>query len=176
MIYCISDTHFSHKNIIKYCDRPFAGTEEMNETIIERWNRFIGPKDIVYHLGDVVLTKEEEAYDIIARLGGQKYLIRGNHDKRITTASFKKMGFIEVYNNSLILKEQGVILSHVPILSTSGLFNVHGHTHNTDPSVKYVFYSKETHRCVSVELINYQPISLELILEEVRNGGKKEGC
>ena len=37
-IYLTSDLHLSHKNIIKYDNRPYNNVDEMNEDIVKRWN------------------------------------------------------------------------------------------------------------------------------------------
>ena len=60
-----SDLHLSHRNIIKYCKRPFIDENEMNEAIISRWNSIVSPKDIVYVVGDVTFEKDEAKRDQI---------------------------------------------------------------------------------------------------------------
>ena len=51
-IWFTADSHISHRNIIKYCKRPFSDVEEMNETLISNWNKVVGKDDFVFHLGD----------------------------------------------------------------------------------------------------------------------------
>ncbi len=50
-MYFTGDTHFYHRKIIRYCNRPFTNTHEMNRFIIDEWNKTVGDKDIIYHLG-----------------------------------------------------------------------------------------------------------------------------
>ena len=40
----ISDTHFSHTNIIRYTGRPFQSVHEMDEQLIVNWNTHVAPE------------------------------------------------------------------------------------------------------------------------------------
>lgn len=76
----ISDPHFGHKNIIKYCHRPFSSIEEMTEKLIENYNETVGKNDRVLWLGDCFMGSPTFFAGVLSRLNGKKYLILGNHD------------------------------------------------------------------------------------------------
>lgn len=79
MIFFSSDHHFYHQNIIRFCNRPFATIEEMNEKLINAWNEIVDPEDEVYYIGDFSMAfRPVELYT--KRLNGSKFLIPGNHD------------------------------------------------------------------------------------------------
>ena len=67
-VYLISDTHFGHKNIISYCNRPFSSVEEMDKTLIKNWNSVVKKEDTVYHLGDFAFGNKEFTQKIIKQL------------------------------------------------------------------------------------------------------------
>ena len=73
----ISDTHFFHENIGRYCNRP----ENWQELIIKNWNDLISPGDDVLHLGDFALGKKSNFELLTGMLNGRLFLIRGNHDR-----------------------------------------------------------------------------------------------
>lgn len=81
-VYFISDTHFCHENILKFCHdtRPFDTIEEHDEEIIRRWNEKVHPDDIVFHLGDFCFAGKDKAREIISRLNGHIFHVIGNHD------------------------------------------------------------------------------------------------
>lgn len=163
-IWLISDTHFGHENIIKYCDRPFHSTAEMDEYILEKWNSVVKPGDKVYHLGDVYMGSGENAWNVLKRLHGQKRLVLGNHDDPKASPITRWFRKISVWRD---FKEHGLVLSHIPLHPSSikkGRINVHGHIHNKpSPSGPYL--------CVCVEQppVSYTPIHIE----EVRQLAEK---
>lgn len=166
-IWVISDTHFNHGNIIKFCDRPWDNPKEMNEDLIERWNSVVKDGDKVYHLGDVYMgpgfTREDTSL-LLSKLKGKKRLILGNHDNGKDQILQKYFEKIEVWRN---FGEFGLLMTHVPVHESSlfrnasrrsedkqKLRNVHGHIHDLPaPS--------PNHLCACVEQINYTPINIE---------------
>ena len=76
MIYFISDIHFYHEKIIEYANRPFKDIEEMNNTLIDNWNKKVKLKDEVYILGDFSFGNKEQTLDLLDKLNGRKYLIK----------------------------------------------------------------------------------------------------
>ena len=151
-IFEISDTHFGHNNVIKYCNRPFKSVEEMDERMIKNWNETVSNNDTVIHLGDFGLGKKEYISSIVQRLNGKKILILGNHDNW-SEQSYRDMGFHTV-SRFPILYDGFYIMSHAPIQlpQTTPYKNLYGHIHN-DPNYIDNAFSK----CYCVERIGYRP-------------------
>ena len=168
MIYFISDTHFHHSNIIKYCNISFKDIIEMNEFIIGNWNKTVTSKDTIYHLGDFCLSNDDEIRNIFNKLNGNKILIRGNHDRK-PVKFYEDIGFKVLTHAPIRLDEYKLMLSHVPLPDSKildGYINLHGHIHNKKISDDYPKnYSEHKHVNLSVDVTNYKPISLEEINE-----------
>lgn len=133
--FAIADSHFSHSNILKYCNRPFSNAEEHDEQLIKNWNELVKPGDNVYHLGDFGLLPEPRAREIRRRLNGNIFFIEGNHDK----TTFKIKDTFIWYHQVRMVKVDGVDfwLSHyshrVWPRSHHGVIHLYGHSHNTLP-------------------------------------------
>ncbi len=161
----ISDTHFFHENIIKYCGRPFANAKLMNECLADNWNETVKPGDKVYHLGDVALGyggDDKVLGDYLRRLNGHKRLVVGNHDSLKSIALQSNFEKMELWFGR---KEWDFTCTHIPLQQQQlrdGWVNVHGHTH-TNPSPEWYQI------CVCVEQIGYKPIHYD----EIRSKMKK---
>jgi len=81
MIWFTADHHFFHRNIIKYCNRPFPNPEEMHQRMIYEWNSTVGNGDTVHYLGDLSLGSKSATRRLFEALNGKKILYRGSHDR-----------------------------------------------------------------------------------------------
>lgn len=163
-VYFIADLHFDDDNIRRYENRPFADVAEMNQALIENWNKTVTQEDTIYILGDI--GNEE----FLASLLGQKYLIKGNHDTK-DSDTYRNLGFVEVYDLPVIYGNY-FILSHEPLYTNRNMpyANLFGHVHN-NPAYKT---ASSRSFCVSVERIAYTPISLEKIRKELKKQQEQE--
>jgi calcineurin-like phosphoesterase family protein len=135
-VWFTADTHFDHANVIEYSHRPFTNVNEMNEILIKNWNERIKPGDLVYHLGDFAFCKEEEAVKFASRLNGQKYLVLGNHDKRLRKDDYFKEQWIWTKDLAdITVGDQRIVLCHYAMhvwnQSHRGAWQLHGHSHGS---------------------------------------------
>jgi calcineurin-like phosphoesterase family protein len=181
--YFISDTHFGHSNILRYCKRPFLKegdldskgnwvsqyiatqrTKEMDDTIIRNWNSKVTDEDIVFFLGDFCLSKSSEApnsrkdaFDYYRnQLKGDIIFFKGNHD-----GNNKCKSIIE----SIVIQHGGkrIYLTHNPKFAKDDFeWNFCGHTHGNQGTFKKLG-KKSTIIDLSVDCWNFMPVDINEI-------------
>lgn len=184
-IWFISDTHFNHSNILKFINErdqvrirkefPADGLDEMNETLIENWNKTIAPSDKVYHLGDVALGNVKDFHNIMRRLNGKKRLVMGNHD------CFDILDYAQHFEKIMSWRQmkhmpKPFIACHYPLHEDSlfgrnAVYCVHGHIHqrtikivNNKNKIDSILNNyPDDHRYINVcvEKINYTPVHID---------------
>ena len=139
MIYFTADTHFGHCNVIRFCDRPFASAEEMDEAMIQNWNERVTGNDTVYILGDKFLETSDGKrsltlchYPMLSwKHAKRSYMIHGHihNDTRadfwpliaarenvlnagVDINSFKPVTFDELLENNRRFKENSLMESY----------------------------------------------------------------
>lgn len=168
-VWFTSDLHFHHRNICKYCNRPYNSLEEMHEALITNWNSVVKEDDTVFLLGDMGFCGYEKLKELLSRLNGNIILVTGNHDAPSVVQHLLDDGILFASFNLCSItiigdKEcpnQKLTLCHFPMIDwydkECGAWMVHGHQHqlpNTPScSVK--------HWDVGVDKNNLMPISFE---------------
>ena len=150
MNFFISDMHFFHKNLLgknDFAPRLFASVEEMNQQLINSWNKVVKETDHVYHLGDLAMHPQyekgsQDILELVQQLNGTIHLIKGNHDSRAffrylekhdpgNKTGSKKFYFYDV-GTIIKFNHQQYYLTHYPMLlgSNDSIRNLHGHIHH----------------------------------------------
>lgn len=162
-IWFIGDTHFGHRNIIRYCARPYDSIESMESALIANWNNVVGKEDRVFMLGDFALCGKEKIIEIGNKLHGKKVLILGNHDGA-SLKTYYEAGF-EMVSRFPIVFQEFFILSHEPqYVQSNGVYvNIFAHVHDNP---EFTSVSSRSF-CTSCERINYTPVSFKYIKEQM---------
>lgn len=207
-----ADPHFGHKGMVMFVAggkpiRPWGipvgkvtfdeldpevqadilrRTEEMDEAMVENWNRVVGPKDKVEVLGDVIIGRT--ARHTLGRLNGRKRLRMGNHDIFV---KHNNQDYAEYFEEITAYKVfDDLICSHIPLHPESvkerWKANVHGHLHTgrvmkQNPLWFRWAYDEDAdwgpeppeeiidprYLCVSMEHIDFTPISIEAVYDRI---------
>lgn len=134
-IWFTSDNHFGHKSILKFAADTrmnITDADVMNEKMIEIWNNTVGKNDRVYTLGDFSFMNTQKTEEVLKRLNGRKFLVKGNHDHWIN--SHLTSYFEEIYDyKKITIGDKRVVLFHYPIFEWEnmhhGSYHLYGHVH-----------------------------------------------
>lgn len=158
--FLISDTHFGHGNILRFCRRPHLTPDEMarvdkgdqfrvseesirrmDEEILANINKVVGKTDVLYHLGDFAWRSHGEYRERIDC--DNVILILGNHDSMRDVKGL----FSEIHEELMVtLDGQKIRLKHYPLFSWEhsykGVWHAFGHVHGRlghDPDFRKVY-------------------------------------
>ena len=168
MTYFTSDQHFGHFNIIRLSRRPFKTVEEMDETMVERWNAKVRDDDTVYVLGDLFF-RAATVEPILERLKGHKHLMLGNHDGSWTD----RVKLADYFESVQTLKEgtvdgRLVTMCHYPMLSYPQArrgYMVYGHIHNNTGDDYWPLIMRRPRMLnAGVDVNNFEPVTFEELL------------
>src|ERR1700687_3266529 len=132
-----ADFHLGHQNIIRYCNRPFHSTGEMDEAVVGNLNSLVRQDDVLYFLGDFCMAGPDQARHyrdwIICR---HIHVVEGNHDRalrRLTTEFCSRSQLAEIRVDG-----QGIVLCHYAMRvwhhSSRGAWHLYGHSHGKLPA------------------------------------------
>lgn len=184
MIYYISDMHFRDQAIFDKCKRPFKSLQEMEETIIQKWNDKVKQNDIVYVLGDISKDDDASSIALFSKLNGHKHLIVGNHDHLILE-QIKKSDVFETIKFIDLIMDNGrkVCLCHYPLMdwmefNREGIL-VYGHIHNKTAKngnayrLMKEFYSTVPAYNCGVDVCEFEPKTLDELIH-LKEANKNE--
>lgn len=183
-----ADLHLGHRNIIDYCDRPFADIDAMNRSLVDNWNEVVAEDDTVWVVGDFALGKIAATLPIATELKGHKVLVAGNHDRCWAghgpraagwTERYLEAGFAEVTHHSVrvTVGDRSVLVCHFPYRGDShdhdrflahrpidkGAWLLHGHVHE-----RWAQHGRMIN--VGVDATGFQPISATRVAELIDAG------
>ena len=162
-VYFCSDLHLDHKAIKKF--RPyvlnrgikvdFQTVAEHNFLLLDNINSTVTKRDVLYIVGDIAFS--DESLELIRQIVCPVIAVLGNHDE------CEMLRYVDVFSDvKAFVRYKKFWISHCPIHPDElrGKHNIHGHVHySTINDPRYIN--------VSVDNINYAPISLMTIKQHI---------
>ena len=160
-IWFTSDFHLGHKNIIRYCNRPFQTVAQMDDAVLEGLNKRVKVGDILYFLGDFCIGPRATALHFRQRIRCKKiFAVPGNHDKqtRKLAQEFSWLGDLAEISTF----GQRIVLCHYAMRvwnqSSRGVWHLYGHSHGKLPEI-----TSSPSMDVGVDTHNFEPWHFEEI-------------
>lgn len=183
-VWYTADTHFDHQLLADL--RGFESKKDHDDYLVYRWNKVVGPFDIVWHLGDVGMGRISRFSETLSKLNGTKFLVAGNHDEvsPVHRGAHKRhrewLEYFEAIQSMArkSLNGRTVFLSHFPYsgdhtdedrysqyrLSDQGFHLLHGHTHSNE-----IVSGRQIH--VGMDAWDLQPVHQSSIIDLLRQEG-----
>lgn len=189
-----SDSHLSHTNIIRYCQRAFESKVQMDEVLAANLKAAVATGSRLVHCGDMCFdfARYVRQHGPLWEDPADHLFIAGNHDR----LSDKKRGAYEQHFHTIVGREGtwetntyivhdvldghpvSALVSHKPQLDLQGCdVGVSGHLHNNlllpatahHPEDAWSMESP-VHFNASVELHDYKPVTLQQLADTHRSG------
>jgi calcineurin-like phosphoesterase family protein len=152
----VSDLHYCHGKPFIIGPRGYPTVQDAMKDTKEKWMQYIGPNDIVFNLGDIVVGAGQDTravlYELLALPCAMHYFIWGNHNagvKELYAQALQDNGYpadVEVYplkvknypftflghRVKVVIDGKELIMDHYPILSWEDMkdsYMLHGHCH-----------------------------------------------
>ena len=165
----ISDLHFQDERLNLYFrDELFKNAKEVDEHIVEMWNKTVDKGDLVIVGGDVSMTLD--GLENLKKCNGEKWLVRGNYDINVNDESGIGTAKYDVDEKVLskyftkIVDELDVeiggekfYVNHFPVNAKADVFNICGHIHKLFQCQRHILN-------ISADQNNFIPLSESKIL------------
>lgn len=169
MIRHISDLHINDPAIFDW--RPqFSTHEEMNDYLVERWNRKVTDDDDITIIAGDIGYCHPKTVSVLNQLNGRKILVKGNHDIEWGVALYNCGCFDGVFE---FLTMKGILVAHIPDerLDSQKYYYIHGHHHRYDMLGMHKAYKEYVSHPLrlncSADLLDFTPRTLnELIMSK----------
>lgn len=178
-VWFTSDLHFGHRNVLKFCNRPWNNEKEMEVGLIENWNKCVGDNDVIFVLGDTFWFNDSRSIKkVLSQLNGKDiYILPGNHDE---FESYYRVDDPRIHLCSDVVvcwftkegePKREVWMSHYPMMTwphrENGTWQLFGHIHSQPGKEVGVDQDLPLHWNqvdVGCDRWYYTPISLDFLI------------